>query len=168
MSKDFFKLDESYDRWLEWLKTCEKSAVQDMESRIVRSAGMAGLARAKELTPRRSGRLENSLQFGTPENYFKLEVGKTTFVVYGTTVDYAAAVEEGFSQEKRKGKFIPGYWASGTFHYQPGAKTGMVLTGKVIEGAHMLEKSLDYLKDGVLEEIVEFEFRRLYAILFER
>ncbi len=167
MSKEFFKLDKKFDRWLEWLKTCEKSAVQDMESRIVRTAGLRGLEYAKDLTPRRSGRLENSLQFGTPENYFKLEVGKTTFVVYGTTVDYAAAVEEGFSQEKRKGKFIPGYWASGTFHYQPGAKTGMVLTGKVIEGAHMLEKSLDYLRDD-MEDIVLYEFRRLYAMLFER
>jgi len=43
----------------------------------------------------------------------------------------------------------------------------MVLTGKVIEGAHMLEKSLDYLKED-MEDIVLFEFRRLYAELFRR
>lgn len=165
MSKDYFKLDEKFDRWLEWLKDCEKSKVQEMESRIVRTAGLRGLEYAKDLTPRRTGRLENSLQFGAPENYFKLEVGKTTFVVYGTTVDYAAAVEEGFTQ--KKGRFVPGEWRSGTFHYIPGHKTGMVLTGKVIEGAHMLEKSLDYLKED-MEDIVLFEFRRLYASLFER
>lgn len=165
MSKDYFKLDEKFDRWLEWLKDCEKSKVQEMESRIVRTAGLRGLEYAKDLTPRRTGRLENSLQFGAPENYFKLEVGKTTFVVYGTTVDYAAAVEEGFTQ--KKGRFVPGEWSSGTFHYIPGHKTGMVLTGKVIEGAHMLEKSLEYLKED-MEDIVLFEFRRLYASLFER
>lgn len=165
MSKDFFKLDKKFDRWLEWLKECEKSKVQEMESRIVRTAGLRGLEYAKDLTPRRTGRLENSLQFGAPENYFKLEVGKTTFVVYGTNVEYAAAVEEGFTQ--KKGRFVPGEWRSGTFHYIPGAKTGMVLTGKVIEGAHMLEKSLDYLKED-MEDIVLFEFRRLYAELFRR
>lgn len=166
MSKDYFKLDEKFDRWLEWLKECEKTEVDNMKSRIIRSAGMAGMAKAKDLTPRRTGRLENSLQFGAPESYFKLEVGKTTFVVYGTTVEYAAAVEEGFTQ--KKGRFVPGEWRSGTFHYIPGHKTGMVLTGKVIEGAHMLEKSIDYLKDGAMETIVEFEFRRLYAELFKR
>jgi len=153
------------DRWLEWLKTCEKSAVQDMNSRILRTAGLRGLEYAKDLTPRRTGRLENSLTFGTPENYFNLEVGNTSFVVYGTCVDYAAPVETGFNQSKRKGKFVPGYWSSGTFHYMPGSKTGMVLTGKIVEGAHMLEKSLDYLQED-MEAIVLFEFRRLYAMLF--
>lgn len=163
MSGLHFKV-ENLDRWLEWLKTCEKSAIRDMNSRILRTAGLRGLEYAKDLAPRRSGRFENSLNFGTPENYFEINVGTVSFVVYGTTVEYAAAVEKGFSQEKRKGKFIPGYWSSGTFHYMPGSKTGMVLTGKVIPGAHMIQKSLDYLQED-MEEIVLFELRRLYAML---
>ena len=87
-------------------------------------------------------------------------------MVYGTCVPYAEYVETGFSQAKRKGQFVPGYWSGGTFHYVKGSKTGMVLTGKVVEGRHMFEKSLDDFANGDLETIVLFEFRRLYSLLF--
>lgn len=154
---------ENLDKWLEWLKTLETGKVEEMKDRIARSAGFKVLEHADDLTPRKTGRLQNSLNFGDKDNYFKLKVGRTTYVAVGTAVEYAAAVEEGFQQ--KEGRFIPGYWKGDTFHYDRNAGGGMVLTGKVIEGAHMFKKALDRLDDGDLSEIVEFEFRRLYADL---
>jgi len=157
---------ENLDRWLEWLQGLEKEHLERFQSRFLRTAGLRILEYADDNTPRRSGRLHNSLSMGDRENVFKLKVGKTSYVAVGTTVEYAAHVEYGFSQENRKGEFIPGYWRSGTFHYDPAAyPRGMVLTGKIIEGAHMFKKAMDQLGDD-LDTIAEFEFRRLYAELF--
>jgi len=157
---------ENLDHWLDWLKGLEKESTDRFKSRVLRSAGLKILEHADDLTPRRTGRLQNSLGMGAQDNYFRLKIGGTSLVAVGTAVEYAAAVENGFSQEDRRGDFIPGYWRSGTFHYDPTARTGMVLTGKVIEGAHMFRGAMDRLKSGDLGTIVEFEFRRLYAELF--
>lgn len=155
---------ENLDRWIAWLETLEAGRIDEMKDRIARSAGFKLLEHADDLTPRKSGRLQNSLSFGDRDNYFNLKVGKTTFVVVGTAVEYADAVEEGHQQ--RAGRFVPGFWRGDTFHYEPGARSGMVLTGKVIQGAHMFKTALDRLHDGDLSQITEFEFRRLYAELF--
>lgn len=167
MSNSYFKL-EGCDEWLRWLKACQATELKRMNDRIARAVVVQGFNHAANNTQRRSGRLIQSMNQGAPESYVKIQVTSTSFVVvYGTCVPYAAAVEQGFSQAHLKGKFVPGYWSSGTFHYQPGAKTGMVLTGKVVPGQHMFEKSLEQLKDsGDLEAIILAEFRRLYAMLF--
>ena len=154
---------ENLDKWLAWLDKVQGGDVEQMKSRILRTMGLRVLEYADDLTPRRTGRLQNSLSMGGPGNVFELRIGKVSFVVVGTTVEYAAAVEEGFSQ--RRGRFVPGFWSSGTFHYDPNSKKGMVLTGKVIEGAHMFRKAVDYL-EGDMEKIILFEFKRLYASLF--
>lgn len=160
----YLTLDKNFDKWLEWLnKTCSKAELETLHSRVLRSAAMAGIEEAHDKTPKRTGRLQNSIQFGAPESYFKLKIGKASYVVYGTTVQYAAAVEEGFTQ--KAGRFVPGEWRSGTFHYIPGHKTGMVLTGKVIEGAHMFEKSMMKIEE-LLPELMKHELKRLYDELF--
>jgi hypothetical protein len=41
----------------------------------------------------------------------------------------------------------------------------MVLTGKVIPGAHMFEKALDDLENDI-PKLLDYEFRRLYQRLF--
>jgi hypothetical protein len=155
---------ENLDKWLEWLESLDKEHLERFQSRVLRTAGLRILEYADDLTPRRSGRLQNSMTMGDRENVFKLKVGRTAYVAVGSAVEYAEAREKGF--EQRRGRFIPGYWRSGTFHYDPEAyPEGMVLTGKIIEGAHMFKKAMDYLEDD-LDTITEFEFRRLYAELF--
>lgn len=156
---------DNLDQWLAWLRTVEAKDLDECKSRILRTAALRGMEYAQDNTPRRTSRLAQSISMGARDNYFKLQVGKTSYVVYGTNVEYAAAVENGFDQGPRKGDFVPGYWRSGTFHYDPEASGGMVLTGAKIEGAHMFKKSMDLL-EGDLDQIVEFEFRRLYAALF--
>lgn len=163
MSKKVLEI-KNLDKWEDWLKSLEQGKVDEMKSRILRTAGLRGLEYVHDLTPRRSGRLQNSFVFGDRENVFKIKVGgKTSWVAYGTVVAYAVCVEEGSTQEA--GRFVPGHWGdSGTFHYIKDYSSGMVLKGKIIPGAHMVQTSMDYLEDD-LDIITEFEFRRLYADL---
>lgn len=152
---------EDWQRGL--MEAADGPAVDRMKDRILRTAGLRTLEYLDDLTPVRSGRLKGSMTMGDRDNVFKIEVGRTSYVFVGTAVKYAAAVNDGHTQ--KKGRFVPGYWNGDTFVYEEGSKDGMVLTGKVIPGARMFEKSMDYMEDD-LQAIVEFEFRRLHRELF--
>lgn len=156
---------EGLDKWLEWLKSLEAVKVDECKGRILRSVGLRGLEVTQDNTPRRTSRLAGSLSMGTKDNLFKVYVGKTSYVFYGTAVAYAVYVNDGFQQER--GRFVPGFWQNGTFHYVKGSKEGMVLKGKFVEGAHMFEKGIQALEAGDVDRITEFEFKRLYAELFK-
>jgi hypothetical protein len=154
---------DGLEDWQRWLNSLQNSEVPKTQGRIVRSVGLRALEHLDDLTPRRTGRLQNSFSFGDQDNVFQLQVGRSPFVFVGTAVPYAQYVNDGFTQ--RAGQFVPGFWKSGTFHYDPNADDGMVLTGKVIPGAHMFEKTMDALEDDI-PKILEYEFRRLYSLLF--
>lgn len=174
--KAVFTFDKNFEAWNEWLNTCNKTEVAKMRDKVTRSIGIRGLeyARLHAGTPATS-RLKDSLNVGGTENFFKVEITQTTtLVVYGSCVPYAAALENGYDQKNRVSKttgkkpslFVPGYWAGNTFKYVPGYKTGMVLTGRVVEGKHMFQKSLDELKDtGDAEEIYLNGLRELWNLL---
>jgi len=153
------------DKWLDWLNDLETGDVDQMKDRILRSTALRGLDVAQSYTPRRSSRLVQSLTIGDKDNLLEVKIGENSYVFFGTAVEYAAPINDGFQQ--KKGRFVPGYWQNGTFHYQKGSKTGMVLSGKFVEGAHMFERAVDDLEQGSLAKIAEFEFRRLYAELFK-
>ena len=154
---------KNLDKWQAWLQQCEKEDVDQCKGRILRSIGLRGLEYAQDFTPRRTSALAGSLSMGGRGNVFEVTIGNTSHVVFGTNVSYAEYVEEGFTQNK--GQFVPGYWSSGTFHYDPEADGGMVLTGATVEGAHMFRKAMDALEAGDIDKIAEFELRRLYANL---
>jgi len=153
---------ENLEDWIKWLDGLDDEHIERFKSRVLRSAGLRGLEYTQDLTPVRSGTLADSYSFGDKNNVFELKAGKTSYVVWGTTVKYARHVEEGFEQQA--GRFVPGFWKNGTFHYREDYDTGMVLTGKVIPGAHQMAKGIEYLDDD-LSDIVDFEFQRLYAEL---
>ena len=159
MSTEHFKL-EGFDEWLNWLKKCQNGGIQQMNDRIGRSIVIQGFNNAARHTPRRNGRLVQSMNMGAPESYVKIQATTDNLkATYGTCVPYAVYVENGFTQNK--GQFVPGYWKGDKFVYVKGAKEGMVLTGKTIEGKHMFRKSLDDLKSD-LPTIVLAELRRLF------
>ena len=155
-TKATLTLDASFDKWREWVNTCDRSEVAKMRDRLGRSLAEQGLAYARLYAGnRRTSRLDDSLTPGGTENILKVDVlPGTTVIVYGSCAPYALAVEKGYNQLNRVSKstgkvpslFVPGYWQGDTFKYVPGFKSGMVLSGKIIEGKHMLEKSLDDLK----------------------
>jgi hypothetical protein len=153
------------DEWQRGLLQMADEGVERMKDRVLRTAGLRLQEYLDDLTPVApgGGRLKGSMTQGHPDNVFQLQVGQQSYVVVGTNVEYAPYVNDGFQQEK--GRFVPGEWRGDTFHYIPGHGSGMVLTGKIVPGAKMFEKSMDYLEDD-MDRIIEFEFRRLYAELF--
>lgn len=151
------------EEWQRALLQMQNGAVDDMKDRVLRTVGLRIQEYLDDLTPARTGRLKGSMSVGHPDNVFKMNVGQQSFVVVGTAVEYAKYVNDGFTQEA--GRFVPGVWRSGTFHYIPGSKEGMVLTGKVIPGAFMFEKAAEYIEDDI-PDIMEFEFRRLFDEVF--
>ncbi|MED3571959.1 HK97 gp10 family phage protein [Cytobacillus praedii] len=159
----YFTID-GLDDWQRGLMAMNGAALDRTKDRILRTTALRLQEYLDDLTPARTGRLRGSMNVGQPGNVFEIEVGNRSYVFVGTNVEYAQYVNDGFEQEK--GRFVPGEWRSGTFHYIPWHHTGMVLTGKVIPGARMFEKSMDYVEDD-MERIIEFEFRRLYRELFD-
>lgn len=170
-----FTLDRNFEAWENWLKTCQGGEVDRMRDRVGRTTADRGLQWASfhAGTPVTS-RLSDSLKPGGMENYLKVQLLPTAVVViYGSCVPYAAALEKGYDQKNRVSKstgkvpslFVPGYWQGDTFKYVPGYKTGMVLTGRVVEGKHMFEKSLDELRDGDVSTIYLNALRELWSKL---
>lgn len=85
--------------------------------------------------------LLNSFHKGGQGNIYELNEADLTLTI-GTNVEYAAFVNDGHwaNPQGVEKRFVPGTWtADGKFHYQPGAKTGMVLHQKYIPGKHYLE-----------------------------
>lgn len=151
------------EQWQQGLADMNGPAFVKTQDRILRTAGLRMQEYLDDLTPARTGRLKQSMSSGNPDNVFEIKVGPNAYVVTGTAVEYAQHVNDGF--EQKKGRFVPGEWRSGTFHYIPGSKEGMVLTGAVIPGARMFDKAMDYMESD-MGDIIDFEFRRMYRELF--
>ncbi|MGP9042106.1 HK97 gp10 family phage protein [Cytobacillus kochii] len=154
---------EGLEEWQRGLVEMGGDGFDRMKDRTLRTTALRLQEYLDDNTPARTGRLKGSMSAGHPDNVFEISVGTRSFVVVGTNVEYAQYVNDGFQQEK--GRFVPGEWRSGTFHYIPGHGSGMVLTGQIIPGAKMFEKATDSI-EGDLPRILEFEFRRLYSELF--
>lgn len=86
---------------------------------------------------------------------------------------YAVPAEEGYNQSNRVSKstgrkpslWVPGSGSGSNFSYNPGAKTGMKLSGRFVPGQHMFEKSLPDTKED-LRKITKSEVERLFRALF--
>lgn len=84
--------------------------------------------------------LLNSFQKSGKENVFVVKEGGLEIEV-GTNVEYASYVNDGHWLNP-KGvdiRWVPGEWQGERFVYQPGAKTGMLLKQKWIEGSHYFD-----------------------------
>lgn len=162
MSQDFVLTIEGLEEWRRWLESVEKEKIKEMKSRVLRTVGLRTMEYLHDYTPGASGDLSGSFQMGGSGNVFEMRVGRHSHVVVGTNIAYARYVNDGYTQ--KAGRFVPGEWRSNVFHYIPGHDEGMVLTGAVIQGAHMFEKAVD-LVAGDVDTIAEFEFQRMYASL---
>lgn len=147
------------ESWQRQFLALKNKRVEVAKSRIMRKGGLRGLEVAFDNTPRDQGRLQNSLTMGDPDNVFLVRVTRATGeVLFGTAVYYAVFVEDGFQQ--RAGQFVPGEWRNysgeSIFRYDPGARGGIVLTGKFIPGAKMFAKARDALEED-FPKIVKME-----------
>lgn len=153
---------EDWQRGL--MQMADSAALDRTKDRILRTTGLRLQEYLDDLTPVApgGGRLKQSMTSSGADNIFDISVGTNSYVFTGTNLEYAPYVNDGFTQQA--GRFVPGEWRGDTFHYMPGHDGGMVLTGKVIPGARMFEKSMDYIEED-MPTIIEFEFRRLYQDL---
>lgn len=84
-----------------------------------------------------------SFHEGGDGNVWDVTDGGLTLEV-GTNVSYAAYVNDGHWTNPTgvKTRFVPGTWEGDRFIYEPGAKTGMVLKQKWVEGAHYFDSAV--------------------------
>lgn len=87
--------------------------------------------------------LLTSFHKGGDDNVWELDEGSLTLEV-GSNVGYAAYVNDGHWTNKKgqESRFVPGHWDGDRFIYEPGAKEGMVLKQKWVEGAHYWESAI--------------------------
>lgn len=149
-------------------------AVDDMESRIIRQAGKAGLENVASYIHNRTGRLAGSYSAGATENIFDVQAGGgKASVRYGSAVPYAEAHEKGYNQLNRVSKatgrkpslWVPGSGSGNNFSYNPGAKTGMKLSGRFVPGGHEFEKSMPDTQEDY-KKIAKAEIECLFKALF--
>ena len=166
------ELDGGLDKFISGANSAA-AAVDSMEERIVRQAGIAGLENVAANIHSRSGRLAQSYTVGGNENIFDVQAGGgSASVRYGSNCPYAVPAEEGYNQSNRVSKSTgrkPSLWVpgsgSGSNLVISGAKTGMKLSGRFVPGQHMFEKSLPDTKED-LRKITKSEVERLFRALF--
>ena len=87
--------------------------------------------------------LLNSFQKSGEGSVFIAQEGGLQIEV-GTNVEYASFVNDGhwLNPKGVDMRWVPGEWQGGRFIYQPGAKTGMLLKQKWIEGSHYFDDAI--------------------------
>jgi hypothetical protein len=100
-----------------------------------------------------------SFHEGGNGNVWQVSDGGLTLEV-GTNVEYAAYVNDGHWTNPKgvESRFVPGKWSGDRFIYDPGAKTGMILKQKWVEGAHYFE-SAARIFEKIFPEIMEAKFK---------
>lgn len=90
-----------------------------------------------------TGNLVNSLSKGGADNLWDESDGGLTLDV-GTSLEYARYVNDGHHTTPAgvAERWVPGHWDGGRFVYEPGARTGMLLRRKWIEGKHFWEHAV--------------------------
>ncbi len=100
--------------------------------------------------------LLRSFHKGDADNIYRLDSGELVLEI-GTNVEYAAYVNDGhwLNPQGVETRFVPGYWGSnGRFVYQRGAKTGMLLKQKYINGRHYIEHAINIM-EAMFPQLVE-------------
>ena len=87
--------------------------------------------------------LLNSFQKSGEGSVFIAQEGGLQIEV-GTNVEYASFVNDGhwLNPKGVDMRWVPGEWQGERFIYQPGAKTGMLLKQKWIEGSHYFDDDI--------------------------
>lgn len=167
------EFDGGIDKFIDSTKAAA-AQVDNMERRIIRQAGMSGLENVASNIHSKSGRLAQSYTVGGTDNIFDVTAGGGhASVRYGSNCPYAVPVEEGYNQSNRVSKatgrkpslWVPGAGSGRNFSYNPGAKTGMKLSGRFVAGQHMFEKSIPDTQED-FKKITKSEVERLFRSLF--
>lgn len=98
--------------------------------------------------------LLRSFTKGDANNYWQITDDGLTLEI-GTHVDYASYVNDGHWTNKKGDsvRFVPGVWVGNKFEYIPGAKTGMVLKQKWVQGKPYWDSALRIFERMFPEEL---------------
>ncbi len=124
-------LQEQYTLWLEAMGMEFLDLIQD---EIIRTETVD------------TRRLLNSFVKGDGDGVWEMHEGGLSLLV-GTNLNYAAYANFGHMQDSR---WVPGHWSGDRFVYEPGAKTGMMLSAKWVEGSHYWDNAF-----AIFEKIFE-------------
>lgn len=107
-----------------------------------------------------TGELLRSFSKGGSGNIWTMSKTTGSFVlVVGSNVKHGKFINDGFTRKRR---WVPGVVdGSGIFRYQPGAKTGVMVSSGRFMGLHFFEIALDEVKK-VMPEVIEYELRRFF------
>jgi len=110
--------------------------------------------------------LLNSFTKGNANNVWTLTEGALTLEV-GTNVEYAQYVNDGHKLNPAgvDRRWVPGYWNGDHFTYQPGAKTGMLLKQKWIEGKHYWEAAVRIIEQ-MMPRLIEAKLNQWLSKYF--
>lgn len=152
---DFSQLTSLFDR----METAGNGALKEEMKKFIQGIGDEFLRIVCEEIIRRevvdTRLLLNSFQKDSSDGMWNIKDGGMTLEV-GTNVEYASYVNDGHWTNPKgvDARWIPGYWNGDKFTYAPGAKTGMLLHQKWVEGRHFWESSIRIMErmlPGILE-----------------
>lgn len=104
--------------------------------------------------------LLHSFTKGDANNFWEISDGGLTLEV-GTHVDYASYVNDGHWTNPKgvEMRFVPGVWNGDKFEYMPGAKTGMILKQKWVEGSRYWNSAM-FIWEKMFPELVEAKLQQ--------
>lgn len=110
--------------------------------------------------------LLNSFQKSGEGNVFIAREGGLEIEV-GTNVEYASYVNDGhwLNPKGINMRWVPGRWTGEKFIYEPGAKTGMLLKQKWIEGSHYFDDAIR-LMERMAPQFMEQKMQQWIAQYF--
>lgn len=111
--------------------------------------------------------LLNSFHKGGNGNVFTVKEGGLVIEV-GSNVEYASYVNDGhwLNPKGVNTRWVPGIWSGDRFVYEPGAKTGMLLKQKWIEGTHYFDEAIrlmERMAPQFMEKKVQQWLERYFA-----
>lgn len=104
--------------------------------------------------------LLNSFHKSSADGTYQLTEGSLTIEV-GTNVTYASYVNDGHwtNPQGVAVRWVPGVWSGDRFIYQPGAKTGMLLKQRWVEGSHYFDSAIRIM-ERMLPRLMERKMRQ--------
>lgn len=158
---DMFEFDISdFQRYFNLIENASKGVFKKEIAKWFEASGFEFLRVVQDEVIRRqvvdTRLLLNSFQKDGNDNTWKISDSGLTLEV-GTNIKYAQYVNDGHwtNSKGQRTRFVPGEWRGGNFVYMRGAKTGMVLKQKWIEGSHYWEAAI-----RIFESIFETSIER--------
>ncbi len=148
MGNEVFEFDTSeFDRYFKLVSKATRSEFKKQIALWFEACGFEFLRVVQDEIIRRkvvdTRLLLNSFEKGERDNVWETSDSGLTLEV-GTNVNYAGYVNDGHWTNKKgqASRFVPGEWNGDSFEYIKGARTGMVLKQKWVEGSHYWEAAI--------------------------